>query len=627
MKIKIDSNIDFSSIKLIIWDLDETFWNGTISEEKITHIEENILLIKKLTYNGIINSICSKNNYAVCEDMLKELGIYEFFVFNSIDWTPKGPRIAEIIKNINLRAENILFIDDNIVNLEEAKFYSPEINIALPNITHALIKYANLLIDSDLNQNRLNRYKILQKKLVVSQKFDNNEEFLYSSEIKVEINYNVQNELKRIHELVQRTNQLNFTKNRSSKEDLIKLFESEAKCGFVSVTDKFGDYGIVGFFAISYNKLIHFVFSCRTIGQGIEQYIYSLLNFPDLNVVGDVANPIIKGKYADWINKNNNQSSAIDKKSSIDDIQILFKGPCDMSRFLYYINTDTIDEESSYVSIQKNNFIEHHNHSEHIRNLITLSNSTKKDIINECHFMDVDAFKSNILIKNYDFIFLSTLIESNLGVYKQKSGEYYIPFGEYSYPLTNKNNWDGYRDGTIFNAQNEFSVNFLEKFTNNYTFTGIISAERFIENVEIILNNIYEKTKIVLILGSELEFNGEKKRAYLDRHNMHKKFNKVVKSYFINNKRIHFVELSNFISNQNQYSNSINHFTRKTYFDISNHLIALIKDNSKVEFKSHSKLVFFLDNIKSLIKSRLSNHNSKLYDYLRKNYRSIKTKL
>jgi FkbH-like protein len=618
--------INFSKIKLIIWDLDETFWNGTISEDKVEHIEENLVLIKKLTENGIINSICSKNDYAVCEDKLKKLGVYDLFVFNSIDWSPKGPRIAEIVKNINLRAENILFIDDNIVNLEESKFYLPQINTALPDIIPDLIEYANRLLDSDLDQNRLKRYRILQKKHYVSKKFNSNEEFLYSSEIKVELNYKVYNKLDRIYELVQRTNQLNFTKKRSSKEDLIKLFESEAKCGFVSVTDKFGDYGIVGFFAVLDNKLVHFVFSCRTIGQGVEQYVYGVLNFPDISVVGDVANPIVKGKYADWIN-NNNQSKTPDKNISIDNIKILFKGPCDMSRFLYYINTKTIDEESSYMSIKKNNFIEHHNHSEHIRNLITLSNSIKKDIINECHFMDDDAFQSNILTKNYDFIFLSTLIESNLGVYKQKKEGYFIPFGEYFHPITNKNNWDGYRDGTIFNSQNEFNVDFLENFSNKYTFTGRITAERFIENIEVILNNIYNKTKIVLILGSELEFNGEKNKNYMDRHNVHKDFNKAVKSHFANNERIHFVELNEFILNQNQYTNSINHFTRKTYFDVSNKLIKLIKDNTEVEFKTHSKFIFVFDYIKYLIKNSLNNHNSKLYNHLRKKYRFIKSKL
>ena len=34
-----------NKIKLVIWDLDETFWKGTLSEEGIEVIEKNILII------------------------------------------------------------------------------------------------------------------------------------------------------------------------------------------------------------------------------------------------------------------------------------------------------------------------------------------------------------------------------------------------------------------------------------------------------------------------------------------------------------------------------------------------------------------------------------------------------
>lgn len=32
--------MDASKIKLIIWDLDETFWNGTISEQKVAPVKQ-----------------------------------------------------------------------------------------------------------------------------------------------------------------------------------------------------------------------------------------------------------------------------------------------------------------------------------------------------------------------------------------------------------------------------------------------------------------------------------------------------------------------------------------------------------------------------------------------------------
>ena len=65
-------------------------------------------------------------------------------------------------------------------------------------------------------------------------------------------------------------------------------------CGYVTVSDKFGDYGIVGFFAIENGWCEHFLFSCRTIGLGIEQYVYASLGWPALQVVGEVVKEVDK---------------------------------------------------------------------------------------------------------------------------------------------------------------------------------------------------------------------------------------------------------------------------------------------------------------------------------------------
>ena len=88
-------NID--KIKLVIWDLDDTFWSGILSEGPVKPINDNIKLVKELTNRGIVNSICSKNNNDEAIAKLEEFGVSDLFVFKSIDWTPKGQRIASLI--------------------------------------------------------------------------------------------------------------------------------------------------------------------------------------------------------------------------------------------------------------------------------------------------------------------------------------------------------------------------------------------------------------------------------------------------------------------------------------------------------------------------------------------------
>ena len=51
--------------------------------------------------------------------------------------------MKQILEKAQLRAENAIFIDDNIVNLNEVKFYNPNINVASPKILDEI-----LLLDS-----------------------------------------------------------------------------------------------------------------------------------------------------------------------------------------------------------------------------------------------------------------------------------------------------------------------------------------------------------------------------------------------------------------------------------------------------------------------------------------------
>ena len=58
---KQNTEYDLNSVKLVIWDLDEAFWHGTLSDNNSTIQPNlnNIKLVKLLTDKGIINSICS----------------------------------------------------------------------------------------------------------------------------------------------------------------------------------------------------------------------------------------------------------------------------------------------------------------------------------------------------------------------------------------------------------------------------------------------------------------------------------------------------------------------------------------------------------------------------------------
>lgn len=280
---------DFNKIKLVIWDLDETFWKGILSEGEVEPIEANLGLVRRLTDIGIVNSICSKNDIDKAEAALKKISMWDLFVFPSVNWEPKGSRIAALISDMQLRPVNALFIDDNPSNLEEAKFFAEGLMTALPEELPNLIAEANACTKADPEHKRLKQYKILEEKHSSRENFSSNEEFLMNSNIRVSIAADCLLKIDRIHDLLERSNQLNFTKVRPSVDELRNLFEDKSvDCGYVSVKDNFGDYGIIGFYALQNNKLIHFCFSCRTLGMGIEQYVYIKL---------DVQSSILSAKW------------------------------------------------------------------------------------------------------------------------------------------------------------------------------------------------------------------------------------------------------------------------------------------------------------------------------------------
>jgi predicted enzyme involved in methoxymalonyl-ACP biosynthesis len=51
------------SVKLVIWDLDETLWSGTLSEGPVAVNPDCSNIVRQLNRRGIINSLCSKNDH------------------------------------------------------------------------------------------------------------------------------------------------------------------------------------------------------------------------------------------------------------------------------------------------------------------------------------------------------------------------------------------------------------------------------------------------------------------------------------------------------------------------------------------------------------------------------------
>jgi FkbH-like protein len=274
------------NIKLVIWDLDDTLWRGVLAEgDAVSLFEHRAEFVRALNRCGIVSSICSKNDGESARRALEEMGLWDQFVFPRIAFMPKAPEIRQIIQDMQLRPSDALFVDDNVRNLEEARYLLPELNVV-----NASQPECDQLFDRIWNDNkhiaksRIQEYRLLQTKLEDRRaQPGSNEDFLRSCNIRVTFSYQMDNLTfcERIEDLINRTNQLNYTRSRvesGSMEATIVDIANFYTCS-VFVWDRYGYYGLAGLVMVNRptSKVVHFLFSCRVMHMGIERFVLDKL--------------------------------------------------------------------------------------------------------------------------------------------------------------------------------------------------------------------------------------------------------------------------------------------------------------------------------------------------------------
>ena len=567
--------LDLSKIKVIIWDLDETLWSGTLSEGNVALSEDRFSLLNAIVDSGVINTICSKNDYEPVSIELKELGIWDLFVFPSINWDPKGLRVKTLLKDMSLRPANALFIDDNISNIKEVEYYNEGIMTASPDVIPDLIYFFHTVEKTDLAHKRLKQYKILEAKHNEAKGYNSNIDFLEACDIRIEIVNDPINWIDRIFELVQRTNQLNFTKVRCSLSELKDdIISPNNNSGCVRVKDRFGDYGIVGFYLMRGGCLKHFLFSCRTIGMGVEQFVYSKLGYPPLQIVPDVATTLSYDEPPHWIKEGITEAKA--EYSNNVEVSILFKGPCDMSGLVGYLQMQGGIETDFTFTNDCGCLIETHNHSSHVFGSYCWSPNDIELLKKEAFFFNDDCINKCDL-KKYRIVFLSTLIEGIYGRYKHRDNGLVVAFGHYNYPLTDRECWTKYIYSTIQDYGYTISYDQLASFTNKFDYVGRTSPDEYITYLKWLLKTMSTNSILCLILGSEISYENETDPSYIDRADYHAKLNAAIRSFASCSPRIRLIEITHYIHSQSDYSNNINHFTPSVYYSISRDVLSIIR--------------------------------------------------
>ena len=270
--------------KCVVFDLDNTLWTGVLLEGPVRLREAVREVFRTLDERGILISVASKNAPEDAIAQLKLLGLDQYLLQPEIGWGPKSEGLRRIAKRLNIGTDSILFVDDNPFERNEVQGALAEIEVLPDTALDTLLDHPRLqgAVTEESRRRRL-MYQEADARAEAAASFgDDYLDFLRACEIRVEIRPPRRDDHQRIAELVQRTNQLNFSGRKYQIEEVERLLAEPAREHYVvRCRDRYGDYGIVGFCIAARDgagvRVDDLMLSCRVQGKFIEEALFEHL--------------------------------------------------------------------------------------------------------------------------------------------------------------------------------------------------------------------------------------------------------------------------------------------------------------------------------------------------------------
>jgi FkbH-like protein len=311
------------SRKVLVLDCDNTLWKGIIGEDGYNGIsfksgqqegdyfEEVHYMLKYLKSQGVLLVLNSKNNFEDVKeffDKYNDLPVkWDDFVLKKINWNDKVSNIKEIAQELNLGLDSIVHIDDSDFEINHINKEIPDVvTIQVPKILKEypiLIRKAFSLF---LNLNKT-KEDLVRSEFYSAEEFRKREkdqiktldEYLESLQLELSIKHNDIDNIERLAQLTQKTNQFNLTTLRYSDSEIQNFMIDENSDIFsFSLKDKFGEYGITGLCILKKQnsfccEVDTFLMSCRIIGRMVEFAFFNFL----IDLLKNSSYKTIKAKF------------------------------------------------------------------------------------------------------------------------------------------------------------------------------------------------------------------------------------------------------------------------------------------------------------------------------------------
>jgi FkbH-like protein len=284
--------------KCVVLDCDNTLWGGVIGEDGMGGIQlgdefpgtafrdfQRLLLYWR--QQGVLLALASKNNEADVWDVFDKHGGMllkrEHIAAWQINWNPKSDGIPQIAKSLNIGVDSLVFIDDNPMEIDYMRGARPEVlSILLPEEPADILEAMQRLTCFDRlevtqeDRQRSDMMRVEQQRELLGSTLTK-EEFRQSLGLRLDFFRAQPEDLDRITQLINKTNQFNLTTIRRTLDEMRALADSPLHRIYgLRVSDKFGDYGLTGVVIAEISAersemiLDTFLLSCRVLGRGVE---------------------------------------------------------------------------------------------------------------------------------------------------------------------------------------------------------------------------------------------------------------------------------------------------------------------------------------------------------------------
>ena len=288
--------------KLLLVDLDETLWGGVVGDVGWQNVRVGGIDpigeafrdfqrgLKALKQRGVLLGIVSKNEESTALEAIRshpEMVLRpDDFAGWRINWGDKAQNIVDLVAELNLGLQSAVFIDDSPAERSRVREAFPE--VLVPEWPSSPMDYTAALhrlrcFDTPLasleDRVRTEMYVTERRRREVRAQVASLEQWLASLDIQVKAEPLSAASLDRATQLFNKTNQMNLSTRRLTREELWNWNQEPGRQVLVfRASDRFGDYGLVGLTGVSLQdgeqreaQLVDFILSCRAMGRKIEE--------------------------------------------------------------------------------------------------------------------------------------------------------------------------------------------------------------------------------------------------------------------------------------------------------------------------------------------------------------------